>query len=103
MKVSTPQTQSLNPFEESTNPFETESEEELSASEESKVLVHVITTFLYLNAWLVIGCDGIIYIELFSDDDGNNWTNIFDNFTGTCEASRISIHWNNIKVFWTTP
>lgn len=50
MKVSTPQTQSLNPFEESTNPFETESEEELSASEESKVLVHVVTTFLYLNA-----------------------------------------------------
>lgn len=50
MKVSTPQTPSLNPFEESTNPFETESEEELSASEESKVLVLVITTFLYLNA-----------------------------------------------------
>lgn len=37
-KVANPQTQSSNPFVESTNPFETESEEEMSSSEESKVL-----------------------------------------------------------------
>lgn len=69
MKVSTPQTQSLNPFEESTNPFETESEEELSASEESKVLLHVITTNISIFKCMRVG---ITYIVLFSDDDGNN-------------------------------
>lgn len=50
-KVANPQTQSSNPFVESTNPFETESEEEMSSSEESKVLYDKLFKFKLAN-WL---------------------------------------------------